>query len=112
MYLLDVDGKLSSVVLPHLTDSNDFADGSALRCYRTWHVRPPLVRAIERVVLSPLGLPRAGGRMCERGMASSTPPPDGPIAVLFCSRYRHPRGRCLALSCAERTSTSVSPTYR
>src|SRR5450755_3717480 len=106
MYLLDVDGKLSSVVLAHLTDSNDFADGSALRCCRTWHVRPRLVRAIERVELSPLGLPRAGGRMCERGMASSTPPPDGPIAVLFCSRYRHRRDRCLAARSEPSTSAS------
>jgi hypothetical protein len=26
MYLLDLDAELSSAVLPHLTDSNDFAD--------------------------------------------------------------------------------------
>ena len=37
--------------------------------------------AIERVELSPLGYPERG-RMRELGRASSTPPPDGPIAML------------------------------
>ena len=32
MYLLDLDGELRSVVFPHLSDLNDFADDVALLC--------------------------------------------------------------------------------
>jgi hypothetical protein len=81
MYLLDLDAELRSMVLPHLAYLNHFADNVALLCCSSRHARPPLVRTIERVELSPLGYPERG-RMCELGMASSTPPPDGPIAML------------------------------